>query len=162
MKDEKGEYTYLENGQNIAIKGVDVSKYQETIDWKKVAADGVEFAIIRLGFRGMGTQGTCELDPYFKQNVEGAKAAGIEVGVYFFTQATTVEEAKEEAKFVIDNLKGDYQLQSGKGKQVVSRGPDSLYQGFSGRDRGSRLYADAVCQYPLVRFKAGYGRACGL
>ena len=106
VKDEKGEYTYLENGQNIAIKGVDVSKYQETIDWKKVAADGVEFAIIRLGFRGMGTQGTCELDPYFKQNVEGAKAAGIEVGVYFFTQATTVEEAKEEAKFVIDNLKG--------------------------------------------------------
>ena len=66
----------------------------------------MEYAIIRLGFRGMGTQGTCELDPYFKQNVEGAKAAGIEVGVYFFTQATTVEEAKEEAKFVIDNLKG--------------------------------------------------------
>lgn len=106
VKDESGEYTYLENGNNIAIKGVDVSKYQEKIDWNKVAADGVEFAIIRLGFRGMGTQGTCELDPYFKQNVEGALAAGLEVGVYFFTQATTVEEAKEEARFVIDNLKG--------------------------------------------------------
>ena len=106
VKNEAGEYTYLENGQNIAIKGVDVSKYQETIDWKKVAADGVEFAIIRLGFRGMGSKGTCELDPYFKQNVEGARAAGIDVGVYFFTQATTVEEAKEEAQFVIDNLKG--------------------------------------------------------
>ncbi len=106
VKDENGEYVYKEDGEVVTIKGVDVSKYQETIDWKKVAADGVEFAIIRLGFRGMGTQGTCELDPYFKQNVEGAKAAGIEVGVYFFTQATTVEEAKEEAKFVIDNLKG--------------------------------------------------------
>jgi len=106
VKDEKGQYTYVENGQVVSIKGVDVSKYQETIDWQAVAADGVEFAMIRLGFRGMGTNGTCELDPYFKQNMEGARAAGIEVGVYFFTQATTVAEAKEEAKFVIDNLKG--------------------------------------------------------
>jgi len=109
VKNDKGEYTYLEDGKNIAIKGVDVSKYQETIDWNKVAADGVEFAMIRLGFRGMGTQGTCELDPYFKTNMDGAKAAGIETGVYFFTQATTVEEAKEEAQFVIENLK-DYDV----------------------------------------------------
>lgn len=106
VKDEKGQYTYTENGKVVSIKGVDVSKYQEKIDWNAVAADGVEFAMIRLGFRGMGTNGTCELDPYFKQNMEGAKAAGIDVGVYFFTQATTVAEAKEEAKFVIDNLKG--------------------------------------------------------
>ncbi len=105
-KDENDEYTYSEDGKTVTIKGVDVSKYQEKIDWSKVAADGVEFAIIRLGFRGMGTKGTCELDPYFKQNVEGARAAGIDVGVYFFTQATTVEEAKEEARFVIDSLKG--------------------------------------------------------
>lgn len=105
-KDTNGQYTYTEDGQTVSLKGVDVSKYQENIDWNKVAADGVEFAIIRLGFRGMGTNGTCELDPYFKQNIEGAQAAGIEVGVYFFTQATTVEEAKEEAKFVIDSLKG--------------------------------------------------------
>ncbi len=106
VKDAAGQYTYLENGEKVSLKGVDVSKYQENIDWKKVAADGVEFAIIRLGFRGMGTNGTCELDPCFKQNIEGAKAAGVDVGVYFFTQAKTVEEAKEEARFVIDNLDG--------------------------------------------------------
>jgi len=106
VKDDAGQYTYWENGQKISLKGVDVSKYQEKIDWNKVAADGVEYAIIRLGFRGMGTNGTCELDPYFKQNIEGAQAAGIDVGVYFFTQAKTVEEAQEEARFVIDNLKG--------------------------------------------------------
>lgn len=105
VQNDEGEYSYIENGQTVSIKGVDVSKYQETIDWEKVAADGVEFAMIRLGFRGMGTQGTCELDPYFKKNMEGAKAAGLDVGVYFFTQATTVKEAKEEAKFVIDSLK---------------------------------------------------------
>ncbi len=106
VKNEKGQYTYVEDGKVVSIKGVDVSKYQEKIDWQAVAADGVEFAIIRLGFRGMGTNGTCELDPYFKQNMEGARAAGIDVGVYFFTQATTVAEAKEEAQFVIDSLKG--------------------------------------------------------
>ncbi|MCH5272587.1 MAG: glycoside hydrolase family 127 protein [Lachnospiraceae bacterium] len=106
VKNESGEYYYEKDGETVSIKGIDVSRYQEAIDWKKAAASGVEFAIIRLGFRGMGTNGTCELDPYFKQNVEGALAAGIKVGVYFFTQATNVEEAKEEAAFVIENLKG--------------------------------------------------------
>ncbi len=106
VKDETGEIRYTEEGKVVSIKGVDVSKYQENVDWEKVAADGVEFAMIRLGFRGMGTNGTCELDPYFKKNIEDAKAAGLDVGVYFFTQATTVEEAKEEARFVIDSLKG--------------------------------------------------------
>lgn len=105
-KDENGEYCYKTNGETVSIKGIDVSKYQEKIEWDKVAASDVEFAIIRLGFRGYGTNGTCELDPYFKQNIEGALAAGVKVGVYFFTQATTVEEAKEEAAFVIENLKG--------------------------------------------------------
>ncbi len=106
VKDESGEYRYVEDGKTVSVKGVDVSKYQEKIEWDKVAASGVEFAMLRLGFRGMGTNGTCELDPYFKQNVEGALAAGIQVGVYFFTQATNVEEAKEEAAFVIENLRG--------------------------------------------------------
>lgn len=106
VKDEQGEFTYQKDGKTVSIKGIDVSKYQEKVDWNKVAASGVEFAMIRLGFRGMGTNGTCELDPYFKQNVEGALAAGLEVGVYFFTQAVNVEEAKEEAAFVIESLKG--------------------------------------------------------
>lgn len=106
LKTDAGEYLYMENAEKVSIKGIDVSKYQTEIDWEKVAADGVEFAIIRIGFRGMGTNGTCELDPYFKKHMEGAKKAGIETGVYFFTQATNEAEAREEAKFVIDNLKG--------------------------------------------------------
>lgn len=106
VKKETGEQLYTEGTEKVSIKGVDVSKYQDSIDWKKVAADGVEFAIIRLGFRGMGTNGTCELDPYYKQHMAGAKAAGIETGVYFFSQATTEAEAREEARFVINNLKG--------------------------------------------------------
>lgn len=84
--------------------GIDVSKYQYEIDWEQVAASGVEFAIIRIGYRGYGSAGTIVEDPYAKANLEGALAAGLDVGVYFFSQAITTKEAKEEAKFVLDYI----------------------------------------------------------
>ncbi len=80
--------------------GIDVSKWNKEIDWRKVKAAGVDFAIIRLGYRGSKTGALVE-DPYFIRNMEGAKAAGIEVGVYFFTQATNEVEAVEEASMVL-------------------------------------------------------------
>ena len=86
--------------------GVDVSRYQYEVDWEQVAASGVEFAIIRIGYRGYGAAGTINEDPYAKANLEGALAAGLDVGVYFYSQATTVKEAKEEAKFVLDYIEG--------------------------------------------------------
>ncbi|MBQ9767821.1 MAG: glycoside hydrolase family 127 protein [Lachnospiraceae bacterium] len=109
LKEDNGEISYVQNGKTVSVKGIDVSKYQEKIDWETVAASGVEYAMIRLGFRGMGTNGTCELDTYYKRNVQGALDAGIEVGVYFFSQATTVEEAKEEAQFMLKYIK-DYDI----------------------------------------------------
>ena len=84
--------------------GVDVSKYQGKIDWKKAKAAGVDFAMIKLGGRGYGT-GIIYEDEYFKANIEGAIANGIKVGVYFFSQAITIEEAIEEASFCIALLK---------------------------------------------------------
>ena len=94
-------WIYLdENGAKASIRGIDVSKYQGTIDWKKVAEAGVDYAIIRLGYRGMN-EGTLELDPVFEKNMEGAAAAGIKTGVYFFSQAVTKKEAEEEADFVL-------------------------------------------------------------
>ncbi len=94
-------WIYLdENGAKASIRGIDVSKYQGTIDWNKVAEAGVEYAIIRLGYRGMN-EGTLELDPVFEKNMEGAAAAGIKTGVYFFSQAITKQEAEEEADFVL-------------------------------------------------------------
>ncbi len=96
---ENGELTYMENGQVITRKGIDVSKHNGEIDWGKVAADGVEFAFIRVGIRGYGSGKLVE-DEGFEENVESALANGIKVGVYFFSQATTVEEAVEEAEFV--------------------------------------------------------------
>lgn len=97
---ESGELSYMENGQVITHKGIDVSRYNGEIDWSKVAADGVEFAFIRAGYRGYGTQGRLVEDEYFKTNVENALTNGVKVGVYFFTQATTEAEAVEEAEMV--------------------------------------------------------------
>lgn len=101
---ENGELQYLENNQVVSRKGIDVSKYQGKIDWKKVAEAGVEYAFIRVGIRGYGSEGNIVLDDMFAQNVQGAKQAGIKVGVYFFTQALTVEEAKQEAAIVLEQI----------------------------------------------------------
>ena len=88
--------------------GIDVSSHQGEIDWQKVAGSGVEFVMIRLGYRGYGEEGKINLDPYFQQNIAGAKAAGLKVGVYFFSQAINIQEAAEEAAFVLENLGGQY------------------------------------------------------
>ena len=89
--------------------GIDVSAYQnrasedETIDWEAVADDGVDFVMVRIGLRGTST-GAIHADSYYKENIEGAMDAGLETGVYFFAQAVTVEEAIEEAEFVLELL----------------------------------------------------------
>lgn len=88
--------------------GIDVSKWQKSIDWYKVKDSGVDFAIIRCGYRGSAT-GVLVEDPYFEENIKGAKEAGIEVGVYFFTQATSEMEAVEEASMCISLLQ-DYDI----------------------------------------------------
>lgn len=83
-----------------ALFGIDVSKWNKEIDWESVAASGVEFVIIRCGYRGSKTGSLVE-DPYFRKNIEGAEAAGLKVGIYFFTQATTEVEAVEEASMAL-------------------------------------------------------------
>ncbi len=91
-----------------SVDGIDVSMYQAystPIDWNKVKAAGISYAIIRCGYRGWGT-GEIVADSYFKQNIEGALAAGLQVGVYFYTQAITETEAKEEADFCKNAVKG--------------------------------------------------------
>lgn len=88
------------------VKGIDVSKWQSEIDWNKVKADGIKFAMIRLGYGSAdGTQ--CGVDGYFHKNVVNAVKAGIDVGCYFYSYALNVEAAKKEAQFVVDTLK-DY------------------------------------------------------
>ena len=86
-------------------RGIDVSEHQKSIDWQSVAGAGLDFAYIRLGRRGY-TEGGLFLDPYYRANMSGAQAAGLERGVYFFSQAVNVQEAIEEANFVLNTLNG--------------------------------------------------------
>ena len=88
------------------IPGIDVSYYQGQIDWEKVKASGIEFAMIRLGYRGYGQEGKLMEDKMAFRNIEGALDAGLKVGIYFFSQAITVEEAVEEAEFVLERIEG--------------------------------------------------------
>ncbi|MDE7271604.1 MAG: glycoside hydrolase family 25 protein [Lachnospiraceae bacterium] len=104
-KTEDGLMQYVENGTVTSHTGIDVSKYQGSIDWEAVREDGIEYAFIRLGIRGYES-GKIVLDEFYDANMKGANSAGVKAGVYFFTQAVTVEEAKEEAEFVIQNLAG--------------------------------------------------------
>ena len=85
--------------------GIDVSHHQGQIRWDEVADAGIRFVMIRLGHRAV-SDGVVRLDRYWEENIQGAKDAGLLVGVYFFSQAITVEEAKEEAMFVLEHLKG--------------------------------------------------------
>ena len=103
-RDEKGRVTYEADGRR-AKAGIDVSTHQKDIDWPSVAADGIDFALLRLGHRGY-TEGGLFLDQTFEQNLRGALDAGLEAGVYFFSQAVTPEEAEEEADYVLEVLDG--------------------------------------------------------
>ena len=89
--------------------GIDVSHHQGTIDWKKVKNDNIDFAIIRAGFRGYGETGSLNKDTKFDYNIKNAIANNIDVGIYFFSQAITVEEAIEEAKYTLELIK-DYKI----------------------------------------------------
>lgn len=94
----------LQQGETLK-KGVDVSVYQKVIDWEKAAADGVDFAFIRAGYRGWGS-GKLVDDSYMQTNIENALKSGVQVGVYVYSQATTIEEAQEEADYLISRVKG--------------------------------------------------------
>lgn len=91
--------------RTILAKGIDVSKHQGAIDWKSVAKAGIEFVMIRVGYRGY-SNGKIVLDPYFKQNITGALANGIKVGIYFFSTAITEAEAREDAEWTLQQIQG--------------------------------------------------------
>lgn len=104
FREVNGHLTYM-GDRYTAIRGVDVSEHQYEVDWDQAAASGVDFAMIRVGRRGW-TEGGLFEDPWFKRNIEGALRSGLQVGVYFFSQAVNVQEAMEEARFVMERLEG--------------------------------------------------------
>lgn len=107
FSDRSGCTTYTGSDYQV-LRGIDVSEHQHEIDWAQVAASGVDYAYVRLGYRGY-TEGGLFEDPYFRANVEGALANGLQVSVYFFSQAISVQEAIEEAEYVLARIR-DYNI----------------------------------------------------
>ena len=132
--------SYVEEEETISRKGIDVSRYQGDIDWEQVAGDGVAYAMIRLGIRGY-SEGTLVLDENYEANMQGATTNGIEVGAYFFTQATSDAEALEEAQFVIENL-APYQVKFPVVLDVEAVG--------SGNARTKNLTVEERTQYAIT------------
>lgn len=151
-------YTHGERVSSRTMKhGIDVSQWQQTIDWAKVKAAGIDYAFVRVGYRGYsaGTLSESTKDSYYETNMKNATAAGIKVGVYIFSQAITVEEAKEEADYILDHL-GNYK---------ISMPLIMDYEYVSGTTDGGRLktanltkeQATAICKAFCKRIKdAGY------
>lgn len=100
---------YLICTKQDSYPGVDVSSFQGEIDWKKVKNSGIRFAMVRLGYRGYGQAGNMVVDEYARKNLEGAQKAGLEVGAYFFSQATSIDEVDDEIFFFMQTL-GDFEL----------------------------------------------------
>ncbi len=102
----KKTYTHEDHVSNKIVRhGIDVSKYQGSIDWEKAKKAGVYFAFVRVGYRGYGDDAKINGDEYAKDNIKKAHDAGVKVGVYFFSQAITEPEASEEADYTIKFLK---------------------------------------------------------
>ena len=103
---KNGDYLTCQTAPTVV--GIDVSEWQETVDWAQVKAAGIEFVMIRAGWRG-NTSGKLNADAHAQKNYQGAAAAGLKIGAYFFSQAINVKEAQEEADFLLDAIK-DWKL----------------------------------------------------
>ena len=139
------EYSFrsYNDGKITSRRGIDISEHQGEINWSKVKEAGVDFAFIRIGYRTYD-QGNIKDDYYFKYNIENAQANGIDVGVYFFSQAIDRDEAIEEAKYVIDKLKSyDLELPVAFDMEEVTGFMDRIYW-MSKED--VTAVADAFCE----------------
>lgn len=99
---------YYQEGKLVSFVGADISKYQDYVDFVKLKKAGIDFVMLRAGARGYGN-GQLVVDEYFADNLRRAADAGLEIGVYFFSQAITKEEAVEEANMVLEHIR-DYEI----------------------------------------------------
>ena len=149
VTDEKTGYKHYTDEEDhvTARPGIDVSEFQgEEIDWKKVRDAGFEFVILRIGYRAYGESGALVLDAMYEKNVKAALDAGLEVGVYFFSQAITEDEAQEEAQFVLDhirpyNITGPVVYDTEEIKWDTYRAEDNTSEEYT---KYCRVFCDAV------------------
>lgn len=152
---------YLQCTKGSTVVGIDVSSHQGQIDWQTVAASGVKFAFVRLGYRGYES-GTLHEDEFAKENLAGAKAAGLKVGAYFFSQAISTEEATTEAVYALEILNGfsldlplvfdwEYISESARTGKVDRDTLTGLTKAFC------RVVEEAQCR-PMIYFNTNQGR----
>ncbi len=108
MVKNDGKMKYVLEGKTVSFLGIDVSRYQKDIDFYQIKNAGIDYVMIRVGARGYQS-GLIALDENFVKNITGAIEAGLDVGVYFYSQAINQQEAIEEANMVVDACK-DYKL----------------------------------------------------
>ncbi len=111
---DRNDFQYNENNYltclaGKSVVGIDVSYHQGDIDWELVRESGVEFVMMRVGYRGYGASGKLVEDTNFQANIRGALKAGLKVGVYFFSQALNLEEVEEEVDFLLERIE-DYEI----------------------------------------------------
>ncbi|MDE7130717.1 MAG: glycoside hydrolase family 25 protein [Lachnospiraceae bacterium] len=138
MEEKAGLKRYMENGRKLSYVGVDISKQTGSVNFAGLKAAGVDYVMIRLGGRGYST-GQITLDENFKANIEGAIAAGLDIGVYFYSQAINQDEAIQEANFVVQNLdpyKGNVKYPVAFDMEFVSN-DEARIDGLSREDRTS-------------------------
>lgn len=108
---DRNDFQYNENNYltcipGRSVSGIDVSYHQGDIDWEQVKASGIDFVMMRVGYRGYGESGKLVEDTNFQDNIRGAEAAGLKIGVYFFSQALNLQEVEEEVAFLLERIQG--------------------------------------------------------
>lgn len=153
-------YTITGEEEQLAL-GVDVSYYQDEIDWEAARADGVEFAFIRAAYRGSAAAGTLVTDTQFYNNLAAARAQGVKVGIYIYSQAITVDEAREEAEYVLSLIEGyrlelpivfDQEFAEAKEGGFTGR----LYNAYSAAEDKVTFLTDLACAFCDAIAEAGY------
>lgn len=145
---------YIQDGAVRSKWGIDVSEHQHEIDWAAVATSGIEFAFVRIGNRG-ATAGALNTDAYFLANALGATAAGIPASAYFFSQAITTDEAVEEARFALQQLRSA-EMQGAKFKALAYDHERVNVEGARANDvPGAQLSENALAFCETVE-AAGY------
>ncbi len=148
--DDNGYMRYSDDTIGDAEIGIDVSSHQGTIDWDAVKEAGIDFAMIRLGYRGY-TQGGLALDDNYVTNIETALESKMPVGVYFFSQAVSYEEGVEEAEYVLKNI-ADYDVRY----PVVIDTEKMEAEGARANDISNEERTDAIVGFCETIQKAGY------
>lgn len=135
----------------MEIKGIDVSKWQGTINWNEVKKDGVEFAIIREGW---GKKSPNQIDKKFRENYENAKSAGIPVGCYHYSYADSVDNAKKEAEFCLENIQGlkleypvCFDIEDRTMLSLSNRQRTDIVKAFCGEIEKAGYYAMFYCNF---------------